>query len=146
MWYSSIHRKNQAKISKRTGQHEEYVEKKQWKRSGAAQHARTCPLGPLFDQAETITTEHRHFERSVREALEIQRNRSAPRYGGMNLDDGQYLHTTFWMPYMDWLTKEEKERRQIQHRRKMKPLHMTSNNEDIALNLNRSSFVHQHSQ
>ena len=53
---------------------------------------------------------HGNFERSVREALEIQRHRSSPKYGGINLDDGQYVKTNFWIPLMDEITKEEKER------------------------------------
>ena len=102
--------KTKVRITKRVNQHAEYVEKEEWHRSGAANHARTCPNGPLFENAETIKVEHKSFERSVREALEIQRHRSAPRYGGINLDDGQYLKTSFWIPFMDFITKEERER------------------------------------
>ena len=102
--------KTKLRIKTRNGQHEDYVAKEQWTRSGAAKHARTCPLGPMFDKVETVKTVYNNFDRSVREALEIQRHRSAPRYGGINLDEGQYLKTTFWMPFMDWITKEEKER------------------------------------
>ena len=127
--------KTKLKVNKRTGQHEEYVAKEQWNRSGAASHAQTCPLGPSFEEAETIATENRHFERSVREALEIQRHRSGPKYGGMNLDEGQYLNTTFWMPYMDWITKEENERLRKRSRGHVtSSLHLTSNDEDTALN------------
>ena len=112
----------------------EYVEKEQWNRSGAAKHARTCHLGPKFDEAETIKTVHNSFDRSVREALEIQRHRSAPGYGGINLDDGQYLNTTFWMPFMDWITKEEKERFAKRNRRQITSVsNVTSNTEDNAL-------------
>ena len=96
--------------------------KEQWKNSGAAQHARTCPHGPNFGEVETVTVEHRKFERGVRESLEIQRHRSAPKFGGINLDDGQFLNNTFWMPFMDFITKEETERR---NRRQMSSL--TSN-------------------
>ena len=95
----------------------------------------------MFNKPEAIKTENRHFERSVREALEIQRHRSAPRYGGINLDDGQYLKTTFWMPYMDWLSKEEKERADKRIRRQMpsrtnpgaRIQNLTSDGEGIAL-------------
>ena len=59
-----------------------------------------------------LKAESRPFERSVREALEIQRRRSAPKFGGMNQDEGQYLKTSFWMPFMDTITKEERERQQ----------------------------------
>ena len=67
--------------------------------------------GPNFEEVETVTVEHRKFERGVRESLEIQRHRSAPKFGGINLDDGQFLNNTFWMPFMDFITKEETERR-----------------------------------
>ena len=63
-----------------------------------------------------LKTEQRHFERAVREALEIQRHRSAPRFGGMNKDEGQYLKSTFWMPYTDMVSKEEKERNECRQR------------------------------
>ena len=102
--------KTKLRTNTRIDQHKEYVNKGQWDRSGAAQHARTCQMGPLFEASTTLKTDHRSFERSVREALEIQRHRSAPRFSGINKDEGQYLKTTFWMPYMDMVSKEEKER------------------------------------
>ena len=73
---------------------------------------------PSFSSATMLKAESRHFERSVREALEIQRHRSAPKFGGMNQDEGQYLKTSFWMPFMDTITKEERDRqrRAIQKR------------------------------
>ena len=86
------------------------MEKEEWYRSGAAKHARSCPNGPMFENAETIKVEHKSFERSVREALEIQKHRSAPKYGGINLADGEYLKTSFWIPFMDVVTNEERER------------------------------------
>ena len=123
------------KTGTRIIQHEGYVANEHWEKSGAAEHARTCPLGPLFDEATTITVEHRKFERSVREALEIQRHRSAPRYKGINKDDGQYLKSTFWMPFMDLITKEEKDRDERRNRRQItEDANMTSDGEDNALN------------
>jgi hypothetical protein len=102
--------KTKLRILTRINQHAGYVQNEEWNRSGAAQHARTCPSGPLFEDAGTIKMIHGNFERSVREALEIQRHRSSPKYGGINLDDGQYVKTNFWIPLMDEITKEEKER------------------------------------
>ena len=102
--------KTKLRILTRINQHAGYVQNKEWNRSGAAQHARTCPSGPLFEDAGTIKMIHGNFERSVRKALEIQRHRSSPKYGGINLDDGQYVKTNFWIPLMDEITKEEKER------------------------------------
>ena len=109
--------KTKLRAWKRLGQHQEYILKEQWGRSGAAQHARTCPEGPDFANATMLKTESRHFERSVREALEIQRHRSAPKFGGINQDEGQYLKTTFWMPFMDTITKEEQDRAKRSSRR-----------------------------
>ena len=57
-----------------------------------------------------LKTENRHFERSVRESLKIKQHRSAPKFGGMNQDDGHYMKTSFWMLFMDTIMKEERER------------------------------------
>jgi hypothetical protein len=110
--------KTKLRTCKRLGQHQEYICKEQWERSGAAQHAKTCPAGPDFGNATMLKTENRHFERSVREALEIQRHRSAPKFGGINQDEGQYVKTSFWMPFMDTITKEEREREKRSSRRR----------------------------
>ena len=110
--------KTKLRTCKRLGQHQEYIHKEQWERSGAAQHAKTCPAGPDFGNATMLKTENRHFERSVREALEIQRHRSAPKFGGINQDEGQYVKTSFWMPFMDNITKEEREREKRSSRRR----------------------------
>ena len=134
------------KTNRRNDQHKEYVAREQWERSGAAEHAKTCSVGPSFEETAMLKTEQRHFERAVREALEIQRHRSAPRFGGINKDEGQYLKSTFWMPYMDMVSKEEKERSQRRQRgndqRIMAPdiasditsPDLTSNNEDTLRN------------
>ena len=113
--------KTKIRISSRIDQHQKYVEKEEWERSGAAQHAQTCPVGPSFDEASTIRVVHRKFELAVGEALEIQRHRSSKRFGGMNLDDGQYLKTTFWVPLMDEISKQENDRTRRVNR------HLTSN-------------------
>ena len=123
--------KTKLRTNTRISQHEDYVEKEQWERSGAAEHARTCPRGPAFSEATTLKAEQRNFERSVREALEIQRHRSAPRFNGINKDEGQYLKTAFWMPYMDIVTKEEKDRDQRRQRyRELEQSHERTNEEE----------------
>ena len=33
-----------------------------------------------------------------------------PRLGGIEKDDGQYVTTLFWMPFMQYIRQEEKER------------------------------------
>lgn len=98
-------------VTSRIDQHKDYVRKEKWDMSGIAQHSRLCSVGPLFDKTKTIKAEQNKFNRSVREALEIQKNCSGPKHGGINLDEGQYLKTTFWIPYMHHLTKNEKDRR-----------------------------------
>ena len=62
------------------------------------------------NKTKTIKAEQNKFNRSVREALEIQKNSSGPKHGGIILDEGKYLKTTFWIPYMHHLTKSEKDR------------------------------------
>ena len=58
--------------------------------------------------------ERNTFERRVREALEIQKHGSGPKEGGINKDDGMYVKTKFWLPYMRYLNKHEmRERRQV---------------------------------
>ena len=117
----------------RLDQHNGYVEKAQWTKS------RTCPVGLLFDQADTLKPVYRKFDRSVREVLEIQRHRSAPWYGGINLDDGQYVKTTFWIPLMDEIRKEEKGRKDKRNRRITSTppeIHPPSNQTDVHLTSN----------
>ena len=123
--------KTKLKTCTRFGQHQDYIHKEQWERSGAAQHARTCPAGPDFANATMLKTEGRHFERSVRESLEIQRHRSAPKFGGMNQDDGQYVKTSFWMPFMDTITKEEREREERSIRRRERETNLNIEPPDV---------------
>ena len=47
--------------------------------SGIAQHAQLCPAGPLFDETKTIKAVQNKFDRSAREALEIQKYSSGPK-------------------------------------------------------------------
>ena len=125
-----------ARICTRIGQHKGYVEKGQWARSGIASHAQTCEESPLFDQATTIKQESNRFDRCVREALEIQKNGAMPRLGGINKDDGQYVTTLFWMPFMKHLTKEEnarsrRQRQQSNQEPVQQPQDLTSNSADM---------------
>ena len=55
--------KTKLRTNTRINHHEDYVAKEQWERSGAAEQARTCPMGPSFKEAMSLTTEHRNFER-----------------------------------------------------------------------------------
>ena len=89
-------------IHTRIEQHQAYVRKEQWEKSGAASHSRTCD-GLLWNKTETVKIEKNRFDRRVREALEIQYNKCGPNTGGMNLDIGQYVKTQFWTPFFRYL-------------------------------------------
>ena len=95
-------------ISTRFKQHEAYVRNSHWDKSGAAQHAKKCKKG--FQGVETIKVESRYFDRCVREALEIQKHDSGPNEGGINLDEGKYVKTKFWLPMLRHITTVDKEK------------------------------------
>ena len=63
-------------------------------------------LGMILDVTHTS-------DQSVREALEIQRERCGPERGGMNIDLGKWVKTTFWLPFFKNLriTTSNKENR-----------------------------------
>ena len=92
-------------IATRGGQHELYVSKGQWEKSGAALHQRDCGCG--FEAIKTIKVERNKFDRLVREALEIQYHQSGPSEGNINQDDGRYVKTKFWIPMLRNLRKKE---------------------------------------
>ena len=56
--------------------------------------------------------ESNNFDRKVREALEIQYHNTKQK--GMNIDNGQYVSTKFWMPMLSFL-KNEKKKRKVSH-------------------------------
>ena len=93
-------------VRTRVKQHEENVFKGNWDKSALATHAKTCTNGSIdWNNIETVKVENNTFNRKVREALEIQYNKCGPKYGGYNLDDGQYVKTQFWTPFFDFLKK-----------------------------------------
>ena len=92
-------------IRNRNEQHEDYIKKEQWDRSGVAFHGKTCEGPMLWSKTETIKVERNRFDRKVREALEIQYHKCGPKDGGMNLDMGQYVKTLFWTPFFTHLRK-----------------------------------------
>ena len=103
-------------IATRGGQHELYVSKGQWEKSGAALHQRDCGCG--FAAIKTIKVERNKFDRLVREALEIQYHQSGPSEGNINQDDGRYVKTKFWIPMLRNLRKKEGSDPQIRERRR----------------------------
>ena len=94
-------------IRNRILQHEDCVAKDNISQSALALHCRSCTSSIDWENAETLKIEPKRFERKVREALEIQRNRCGPKQGGMNLDDGQYVKTQFWTPLFSFMRKSD---------------------------------------
>ena len=93
------------KISTRSTQHKENVRKEKWDNSAIALHSKQCDGTVLFEETKTVKVIHNRFDRKVRESLEIQMNRCHQRDGGMNLDDGQYVNTKFWLPFFTFMRK-----------------------------------------
>ena len=92
-------------IRTRNVAHQEYVRKEKWDQSGVASHSRLCN-GVEWEKIETLKVEKHRFDRKVREALEIQYHKCGPEKGGMNLDDGDYVKTKFWTPFMTYLKQK----------------------------------------
>ena len=122
------------KISTRTDQHKAYIEKEQWSNSGCASHSRYCEGVIKFEETETVKIIYNKFDRKVREALEIELNQCGPKQGGMNLDDGQYVKTKFWTPFLDKLRKDRKP-----NRNSNKPV--TDNNKDDRTTANKKRQI-----
>ena len=92
-------------IRNRILQHQDGVEKNNVMKSALAFHRISCSAPIDWDNVSTLKIESRRFERKVREALEIQRHRCGPKHGGMNLDEGQYLKSSFWTPLFAFLRR-----------------------------------------
>ncbi len=105
-------------IRNRSKQHEEYVRKGYWSNSGAACHAKTCKAG--FEEVKTIKVDPQRFSREVREALEIQKNKSGPKEGGINKDDGKHVKTKFWIPMLNDIQKKETKEPEIRAQRRIR--------------------------
>ena len=101
-------------VRTRTAQHQNNIIKKRWDEP-IANHLNQCECKIEWDKSKILKVETNRFNREVREALEIQHHKSGPKNGGMNLDDGKYVKTTFWSPFMKYLTN-------IQNQQKPGPL------------------------
>ena len=101
------------RVCTRIKEHEQYIEKGQWEKSGAAGHAQTCEGQIDFENTETVKILYNRFDRKVRETLEIQRHDCHITKGGMNPDKGQYVNNNFWIPFFRHLNQcdERKNRR-----------------------------------
>ena len=93
------------RICTRTGEHQSYIEKQEWDKSGLASHSKECSGNILFDDTETIKIMYNKFDRKVRETLEIQKFDCHYTDGGMNQDKGQYVDTKFWIPFLKYLKR-----------------------------------------
>ena len=98
------------KVNSRTKQHEADVEKQRWDNSAIAMHSKNCKGRIEFENTETVAVETNKFNRTVREALEIQKHDCFLKDGGMNKDRGQYVTTKFWIPMLYYLKKQENAR------------------------------------
>ena len=89
------------------GEHETYIAKEEWKKSGVALHSRLCSGNIEFEKAKTVAVISNKFERKIRETLEIQKHDCFKDDGGMNPDKGKYVTTKFWYPLLKYLKKTE---------------------------------------
>ena len=71
--------------------------------SALAEHADICNVSVQWDKASILVSENKFFRRSVRESLEIQRQRTAPGQG-LNKDTGRYVKTNAWLPLLRKIT------------------------------------------
>ena len=62
-----------------------------------------CPGDIQWDNVSILASENQFFRRSVRESLEIQRQRTLPGEG-LNKDNGRYVKTNAWLPLMRKIT------------------------------------------
>ena len=95
------------KVSSRAKEHEDNVRKREWDKSAVALHTKNCCGSIKFDETETVAVIFNKFDRKVRETLEIQKHDCHYANGGMNPDKGQYVTTTFWIPFLKHLRKSE---------------------------------------
>ena len=72
-------------------------------KNGNALHSKSCRGNIQFDDTETLAVIYNTFDRKVRETLEIQKYDSHYTSGGMNTDKGQYVTTTFWIPFLKYM-------------------------------------------
>ena len=86
--------------------------------------------GPHWGETNTLKPMYNRFDRCVREALEIQKHGASPKQGGINQDDGLYVTTKFWIPFMHHLTKEEKWRKNKDRTNRQQQIDVNSGTSD----------------
>ena len=89
------------KVLTRGKQHEKAVFNGNYKDSALSEHTKDCQAGIDWDNMTTISTEPHYYRRSIREALEIQREEVSdlgPKI--INQEAGQYVLTDTWRPLL----------------------------------------------
>ncbi|XP_065654882.1 uncharacterized protein LOC136081490 [Hydra vulgaris] len=99
-------------LKTRMQQHKNSTIRNKTERSALATHMRHCSQQINWDSCRTLKVDAKKFDRKVREAFEIQYHQCAPQQNSINLDEGQYVSTKFWTPFMAHLCQK-----------KMKPSH-----------------------
>ncbi|XP_065639627.1 uncharacterized protein LOC136072351 [Hydra vulgaris] len=87
--------KTKLQIRTRVQQHQKFLTEGKLNQSALALHKVNCNEDIEWNKVITLKVEDKKIKKKVREALEIQKHQCSPTYGGMNLDNGQYLKTKF---------------------------------------------------
>ena len=88
-----------ATVKTRIKQHQKAVFENKKNDSALAEHADICNGSVQWDKASILASENKFFRRSVRESLEIQRQKTAPGQG-LKKDTGRYVKTNAWLPLL----------------------------------------------
>ncbi|XP_065664777.1 uncharacterized protein LOC136086407 [Hydra vulgaris] len=94
-------------VSTRMHQHQKSINENKPNQSALAYHKTFCKENIIWEKTRTLKVENKKFERKIREALEIQNNMCSARNGGINLDEGQYVKTMFWTPFLKFKNQKK---------------------------------------
>ena len=88
-------------VNTRGTQHEKAVFKGNYKDSALSEHTNTCQAGIDWDNLITISAQPQYYRRTIREALEIQREEVGDSgHLIINQEAGQYVTTDTWRPIL----------------------------------------------
>ena len=88
-------------ITTRCLQHKKAVFNGNFNDSALSEHTKNCQAGINWDDLTTISTEPFYYQRTVREALEIQREEEqSTNKEIINQEAGQYVTTSTWRPLL----------------------------------------------
>ncbi|XP_065658414.1 uncharacterized protein LOC136082928 [Hydra vulgaris] len=94
-------------VSTRMHQHQKSINENKPNQSALAYHKTFCKENIIWEKTRTLKVENKKFENKIREALEIQNNMCSARNGGINLDEGQYVKTMFWTPFLKFKNQKK---------------------------------------